>query len=332
MAEYKIRFAETIDIPNIMQFIDTYWKKNHILATDKGLFEWQYINKNNKVNMVVGLDEKDELQAILGYIPYSDGAQKDISLALWKAKPGTAFLGVKLLMFLLNEEPHRHVFCNGINVRTSAGIYHRLGIKTDKLSQWYRLRAVDEFKIAEVTSNWIPQTEIHSDYQLIKIEDFVDLENSSTERMFDTSAIPYKSKEYVNKRYFKHPAYKYIVYYIKNHGTNADAAVVFRIQSCNTSTALRLIDFIGDNDILYKITPQIDLIADENHVEYVDMYEHGLDAEMLRKSGWRKVGDDDNIIPNYFAPYEKCNVDINISTSDETIVLFKGDGDQDRPN
>ena len=39
------------------------------------------------------------------------------------------------------------------------------------------------------------------------------------------------------------------------------------------------------------------------------------------------------IIPNYYEPFEQKNIDINFSTNiHEGFRMFKGDGDQDRPN
>ena len=43
MGECKIRLAVYNDIPLIMRFIDEHWKKGHILAANRTLFEWQYI-------------------------------------------------------------------------------------------------------------------------------------------------------------------------------------------------------------------------------------------------------------------------------------------------
>lgn len=331
MDGYNIRFAQESDIPQIMRFIDENWRKNHILARDRRLFEWQYIN-NNKLNMVIGEDECHSLQAILGFIPYSSNNEKDFSLSLWRAKEGTAFLGIKLLMFLLKEEPHRHMFCNGINVDTSAGIYHRLRIKTGKLKQWYRLEKNARFRIAKVQKKIIPQIVMNAEIDLIPFQDFQSLKQESTSKMFDSDMIPYKSEEYIKKRYFDHPSYNYLVYGIKKNADKADAAIIFRVQECNSSKVLRIIDFLGDNNLFYYITEQIDEMMKIYEAEYVDIYETGLDDEQLLMAGWLPVGQDENIIPNYFAPYEPCNVEINICTTNENIVLFKGDGDQDRPN
>ena len=38
-------------------------------------------------------------------------------------------------------------------------------------------------------------------------------------------------------------------------------------------------------------------------------------------------------IPNYFEPFERINVDIYFAASvSKGLVLFRGDGDQDRPS
>ena len=37
-----IRFAEEKDIPEIMKFIDEYWRKNHIMSRNRSLFEFQH--------------------------------------------------------------------------------------------------------------------------------------------------------------------------------------------------------------------------------------------------------------------------------------------------
>ena len=55
MVDYNIRMATEKDIPSIMKYIDTNWKKNHILARDRKLFTWQY-DMNGKVNMIIGED------------------------------------------------------------------------------------------------------------------------------------------------------------------------------------------------------------------------------------------------------------------------------------
>ena len=40
---YDIRLAKYDEIPQIMAFIENYWKKDHILARDRGFFEYEFL-------------------------------------------------------------------------------------------------------------------------------------------------------------------------------------------------------------------------------------------------------------------------------------------------
>ena len=47
---YEIRLGTKRDIDNIMEFIDLYWKKGHILSIDRKLFEYEFLD-GNQVNI-----------------------------------------------------------------------------------------------------------------------------------------------------------------------------------------------------------------------------------------------------------------------------------------
>lgn len=331
MTDYEIRFAKIEDTERIMEFIDTYWKKGHILGSDRELFEWQYIN-NNRLNFVLGIDKDNNIQGILGFIPYDKTDDKDIALALWKANPSASFLGIRLIMFLIKEEPHRNIVCPGINMRTTSKIYQQLGMKVDAMKQWYRLRNVSDYKIAEIGDNTIPMFDdnIQGDFILIKdvreLNYIYDFENNYHKR-----SVPYKSFEYFSKRYFNHPSYQYMVYGLKKN-EKVESVFVFRVQECNGARVLRFVDCIGDYEDIKSATKAIDELLIELNAEYIDMYEVGIEDTILNEAGWLCVKESGNIIPNYFAPYEKSVVDIFYCTNNENAILFRGDGDQDRPN
>ena len=329
----EIRFAKVTEIPLIMRFIDEYWKKNHILATNKELFEWQYVF-DNKVNYVIGIDNNNEILGVLGYILYSEKDVQDICLALWKAKEGTGFLGIKLLMYLTKEIPHRSIFCNGINLKTTEDIYKRAGFQIGELEQWYRLsNKITDYKIAKVVDKTIISTEKNYDIILSKVTSIEEINEICDSSIFDKESLPYKSALYFEMRYLNHPIYEYDVYAVSFNNEAAKALLVLRTQCCNDAKAIRIVDFVSrDKDLLYKCSNAIDKLIEDTDAEYADMYEFGLSGELLEKSGWSKVGNDSNIIPNYFSPFEQKNVQIFISTTDDNIVIFKGDGDQDRPN
>lgn len=76
------RFATKQDIDGIMQFIHDYWAEDHILARDREIFEFQYVY-GDEVCFVLSLDkETEEIEGILGYIPYDTEGERDIYRAL----------------------------------------------------------------------------------------------------------------------------------------------------------------------------------------------------------------------------------------------------------
>lgn len=332
MADYNIRFAEKSDIDSIMEFIDLYWKKGHILATDKKLFEWQYINYD-RLNFVIGIDNDNTIQGVLGFIPYDNSDEKDIALALWKANPTVSLLGIRLMMFLMEKESHRSIVCPGINLKTTSQIYKRFGMKVDAMVQWYRLSPRAEYVIAKISDKSIPEIKEKIQYAFERIETPTQLAGlydfGSTAHI---KSIPYKSYAYLSKRYFNHPAYEYHVYALKKDNGKAESLFVFRVQEYNGLKALRFVDCIGNYEEIVCATAAIDSLMGKLDVEYVDMYEAGISYNLLKDAGWKSVKETENIIPNYFAPFEQSIVDIHYCTSDENAVLFRGDGDQDRPN
>lgn len=330
MEDYLIRYATKEDIPAIKRFIDTCWKKNHILVREDGLFEWQYTS--DKLDYVLGIDRAGDIQGMLGFVSYSNDTNRDIATSMWKANPGTGFLGVKLLMFILKNEKHRTLFSPGINVKSSGGIYKRMGIATGKMNQWYRINPEMDYKVAKITDKMVPMYSLKQYKKLVHYNSFGELVNDfDHEKYVSRNLTPYKSMEYIKHRYFDHPVYSYLVLGIKNDNITK-AVIILRIQYCNESKVIRFVDCIGNYSQIGYVTALLDELLRSEGAEYIDMYEKGLSTEMLIKAGWTNLEKTNNIIPNYFSPYEQCNVDIYYCTTDENIVLFRGDGDQDRPN
>ena len=84
---FRIRFARVGETIEIMDFIRLHWAQNHILAHDKALFDFQYL-QNKKLNFVLALNSNEKIVGILGFIGYAPGLDRqDISLAMWKVIP-----------------------------------------------------------------------------------------------------------------------------------------------------------------------------------------------------------------------------------------------------
>ncbi len=323
-----IRFAVEKDVPAIMNFIDQYWHKGHIMSHDRILFDFQH-KWGNEISFVIS-EENGFITGILGYIPYGD-SNRDITLAIWKAnKTKDAMQGINILSYLRENGNVRSISAPGINPKTIP-IYDFLGIDTGKMKQWYRLRDKSKYKIALVTNDEIPAVSFSDDISIEEINDFSDAElKFGIEDCLYRNHQLIKSKEYLRRRYFEHPYFSYIKYGLKRD--NQKLFVVLRVQKCNGSALIRVIDCIGDLPIFIYFTPQIDDLLIRYDCEYADCYETGVLDDYFFKGGWRLVAESGNIIPEYFAPFECRNIDIFYMSEIKRVVLFKGDGDMDRPN
>ena len=322
------RFAEETDVPAIMKFIDLYWRSNHIMSRDRVLFEFQH--KWGKEISFVLSEENNNITGILGFIPYSKN-NRDVTLAIWKNnKTEDTMQGIKLLSFLRENGDVKSVYVPGINPKVIP-IYKFLGFDTGKMKQWYRLRDLVVYKIAKVTNKEIPPFDTNLNAVIEEIPDF---STAETKFVIEDCLIkehqPFKSKEYVRRRYFEHPSFTYIKYGI-TLGTQK-LFIVLRIQKLNESAILRIIDCIGDQVLIKCFTPELDKLLQKYACEYADCYETGVSDTFFKEGGWSLVEKSGNIMPDYFAPFEKRNIDIYYAAENKGVSLFKGDGDMDRPN
>ena len=289
-----IRFATMDDIPKIMQFINDYWKKGHLLSVDRDFFEYEH-RFGERVSYVVSVDEQtDEINAILGYIPYGK-THRDVMTVMWQANhTASPALGLDLFNYL------------------------KEGIK--------------QYKIAKIEDSNCPNT-IGNACEYVYLEDWSAVErNFDFKNYFESKPKPLKEEWYVRKRYFEHPKYSYLPYGIKDACGKVSALLIFRKQLAQNSMVVRLIDIIGDVSAIGRTTNLLDDLLNKYEAEYVDCYEIGVSDELFKCGGWTKREETPNIIPNYFSPFEMKNVDIYYFSSDKDVILFKGDGDQDRPN
>lgn len=323
-----IRFAREKDIPVIMEFINDYWKNNHIMSRDRVLFEFQH-KWGNEISFI--LSESDErITGILGYIPYGRN-DRDVTFAIWKTnKTEDTMQGIDMLSFLRKKGDIRSVSAPGINLKTIP-IYKFLGFETGKMKQWYRLRKNFEYRIAKVTNHGIPVIAQNREIDVCEIRDFseAELEFGIKDCLIRNHQL-LKSVEYLKRRYFEHPNYSYIKYGLRLG--KKKLFIVLRVQKCNGSALLRVIDCIGDHELIKYFSCEIDNLLVQYDCEYADCYETGVADEVFEKGGWCLVDGSGNIMPEYFAPFEQRNIDIYYMAENKGTILFKGDGDMDRPN
>ena len=97
--KYLFRIAKISDQKKIMNFIKIHWNKKHILSKNDNFFKYQFLNKK-KLNFILAINKnKKKIEAIQGFIPYSNGLNKNIcgSISCVDNKNTTPFLGVETM-------------------------------------------------------------------------------------------------------------------------------------------------------------------------------------------------------------------------------------------
>lgn len=332
-----IRLAKKRDLKKIMLFIKNEWSHDHILANNQLFFEYQYCSDNN-VNFVIALEGK-RIMGVLGFIKSSDNEDSDIWLALWKvikSKSSPFFLGIQMLNFLL-ERKFNNVLCLGINESTIP-IYKFLNFYLGSLNQFYiPNKKVKEYKIAQYNFNdqiikRVPKRDMR--YKLKEVTSSFLKKNFQFDKY--KKRVPFKDWAYIDNRYFRHPIYRYNVYGIF-FKEDIIALIVTRRVYSNASSALRIIDFYGEESSLPFIIESLQDKMHESKDEYLDIMCFGIPENILFKSGFNKLKrkSSETIIPNYFEPFEQKNITIDFFVSSQemgNVRIYKGDGDQDRPN
>lgn len=337
---YDIRLASYEDIESIMEFIDLYWKKGHIMSKDRLLFEYEYVDGNH-VNFVLAIDKSTKLiEGILGFIKSSNTKnpkKKDIWGSMWKVNDendNTSLLGVELSKRIVDLTNCRTYISNGTSPNTTIPI-RKLIFKDSggKMNHYYYLNPfIKEFKIAVVVENKKDNQEKNNQNTNIKrFRSISEIKKEFTIENIDQ--VPYKDSWYFNKRYFNHPYYEYLVYGLRNNDKDIGALLVAREIEEDGRKVLRIVDYIGEQRLFSGLNSEFKKMFMEKGYEYIDFYTYGFDKESILSSGFKLRDEkDENIIPNYFEPFLQENVDLWVHYKLKETLFFKADGDQDRPN
>jgi hypothetical protein len=332
--KYIFRLAKESDIEQIMNFYKKEWHKNHILANDKEFFRYQH-QVDNCVNFMLAINkETNSIEAAEGFIQYSREL-KDIAAVMWKTSSSASmpFLGVEVIKRLKEATRCRIYLGCGTNPKTAVPLQkNMLKHNVGRLKHYYLLADIDDFKIAVINKNRKTNFSSNNQNKLVEINYIKELQcNYNFEK--ESLSKPFKDEWYINKRYFNHPFYKYLIWAVQVKNNRFSAIVVAREIEFNSTKVLRIMDYLGDTNAFSGLGMEMKRLIKQNNYEYIDFYCTGIEKKSLNEAGFIcKTDIDDNIIPNYFEPFIRKNIDIWYTSSDKNTLLFKGDGDQDRPN
>lgn len=332
--EFIVRQAEEQDIPQIIRFIKENWSENHIFVKSMDFFRYMLCDKHG-VNVIIAVDSKNKIYGMEGCTFYNSSETPDSSGMMWRClKTSDVMLAVKIDKYMKTWQNQKFHFGVGANPDTTLKIAKKFYKNyVGKMDHFYRLNScVKEFHIAKVVHKDIPLC-VDKNIILQKIgsaEQLKEILPDSVLRQY----TPYKDIDYLIRRYVEHPIYQYDLYLMKKEHGESRSVLITRKLEIDNRIAIKIIDFIGNNQDLDGVGEELDRLMRRENAEWIDIYSFGIGENELNNAGFIRLEDgDENIIPNYFEPFLQQNVDIYYTTSQiEGVKLFRGDADQDRPN
>ena len=317
--KYTINLATSKDRAKIFNFINKYWKKNHIFIKSKKLFDFQHKDKK-KLNWIIAINRKSKkLEGILGLISksfYSKGyisKNDDIWIAIimvaYPLKPSKG-LGTEMIKSFVKKFKPNSIGAIGITKNVSY-LYKKIGLKINFLNQYY-LKSKNKIKFQD-DKNFNISDDVK---KILKFKNY-DQKN--------------KDFKYFEKRYFKHPIYKYHLFIIEENKIQKNF-LIFRLVKFKKELVIRIID-IGNIKLIYKFKKKHFLYLINNFkAKHIDFINFGIKKSIIEKIGLKLRKN--VLIPHHFEPYEEKNIDIMFSyiSKNEKFYVFKGDSDLDRPN
>ena len=340
---YEIRFCQYDELILLQDFLTKHWSHHqrlmhtrqiHVLASSSKLLRWQHVNTEDKIiNFVVAYNKSSkEFDAILGFIPSSQYdlniKNRDIWLAIWKVKEEFASTGIGLQVFLFLSSNYKasSIGISGAS-EDAMKIYKAFSYKTGILKHFYiKNDSLTDYKIASFNkvSNVICGANPNIDIKKITDKEFL---SANISYQYN----PCKTKDYYINRYFNHPFYDYTFNAIVIKNTIIGVFITRKI-IVDKSACMRIVDWIGDySKNLYN---EFQKLLQKNDAEYIDLLCKVPNEDEIIEMGFLEKNADNEVIPNYFEPFLKKNVNIEFAykTKENNYAIFKADSDQDRPN
>lgn len=330
----KICKCTTSDIPDLMNFIDQYWRKDHVLAREEAVLKWYYANPDGCNFLLAKRD--GEIFAVLGFIDsdrfynsVNEIESSELWLALWKVREDVAVpgLGLRLILELKKLYPERSISVLGLSEEASK-IYSLLRYEVKTLDQLFIYnRKLNDSKLL---SGNLPE------YNFLTFSGTVSSINNPNKLREDLTLIRdsrRRGPEYFINRYLENPFNEYQAYRI--HYKSQCGYAIGRVVTANGGSALRLVDFYGDLALLGASLCCFVEHIEMQGIEFMDLYICGDESHKLQKSGFINRADCDKeiVVPNYFEPFVAKNIDLQCAMEKGfSGPVFKADGDQERPN
>lgn len=330
MSEAVFRLARPGEDEPIRAFIRRYFDMRLPLIELPAMYRYYYqAGGPDRAPRFAVAEQDGRLLSAAGYLPAGRAPGADLWVSVWVAAPGHNGVGLELMEALPRLTGARVVACNNIRPETMA-FYRFLGWHAERLRHYYRPGACGAPLLLQ---NALPALPVRPDLALERVPDAAAL---AALGLPPTPHTPRKDLWYLAHRYFENPWFRYDVWAAREGGRLLGYAVTRTVPVTDTGCVpvVRLVDWLGEDRVLARLGGALDGILRAAGAEYMDCYNAGVPPEVWRAAGFHERREGDGaVVPNYLAPPLHENTEYYYFTSaPEDFVMFKADGDQDRPN
>ncbi len=334
------RLAEYPERNRIVDFINENSDEQFPLVNHSEWFEYYYCG----TRLQFALAERDgELLAAAGYILANSSKNPDIWISVRVEKKGENGIGMELMNAVPGLTNARVISCNNIQADTCS-MYHSLGWTAERVPHYYRLAPRASAADYHLCRPAVPEGVAPVDFvpEILPVSGDLELDHVSTVvrlhglGMPETNHTPHKDMSYLALRYFAFPYLNYDVWSVHESGKLLAYLVTHVVNSSEPEAipVLRILDFIGQDEVLPRMGHAIDALLQRTGAEYAECYCAGIPAEIFAAAGFteRKEGDG-MVIPNDpTQPLCENKEYYYFTNQPEHFVLFEADGDQNRPH
>jgi predicted N-acetyltransferase YhbS len=338
-----IRRCRHGDVAEVLTFLNTHWKPGHIFTVHRELFDWQHArtDAHGDYSFAIARSGNGDLVGVLGYILTSHfdpalAQSNTLWLALWSVRPDwkASGVGLQLLKFVAGEEAQSCVVVGVVGFADGVGpLYEAMGFTVGEMRHYVMPNPdMRDFELAVLNPHRKLASGTSRESGLVRAVPLT-LSTGEPLAMSRRTQLPAKSTAYFRARYLGHPIYDYRCHVIEREGQTV-GLLATRVAEHGNRKALRVVDYSGEDDVVPGLGPLILEQLRRTGAEYADVYNSGIDADLFGRAGFTEVQPEGpDIVPDHFEPFERRNVRIRFAVkAHRPVVLFKGDGDQDRPN
>ena len=299
------------DKSRIINFYRKFWEENHLIFNNEYLFEYEFV-QNQKLNFIYAEDkDSKKLLSVVGYYQYNNNQssfKNHICGSISRVHPECEipFLGIETLNRLKLITKSTSYCGTNTNSETMLPLCKRyLKHNIGEMNHFYLLNLnLKKYNLCSIKKyeNKLFDLKINKKFDIKQINwdyDFEKIFNNIRQSFFQ----PYKSKEYILKRYKNHPIYKYDLYAL-NFGKKTISLFILRKQIFKDSSILRFIDYFGEIENFKYLGNLLQEKINSTEHEYLDLITN-MPPEILIASKFNEKSIKEDLIPHYFEPFVK---------------------------